>query len=356
MPGALQLVKEALKRARAARTLGYTKDVYHGTRFQPGSVALGAEDPALPAAGKGFNRFRPDSRHDMGIHVGDTPHAAQGIQYHWASLGQAQENLGKARAKYREALEFVRRQFPDESPWQHDQRAKLLLQMGGYIDPQVGQSQLANLFDGAYTMPLKARMRNMIDMPDLGNWSDPEMFLRNTLVPVKGQNRNISLLSGAGQYRDQKSLVEAAIPGPGMHMPDPMFRDMTHFALENFRDYGTHSGNEAWKNTARDINKDYGVDTWRYMNLGESKPRSLPPRYGLPGSVDLKGRVRKTGKQGYPSDRLGQVHTYAPQYSYVLFDPDQLRLPWAEFDPAWIGSGRLDKRKGGLVQLQEQSR
>lgn len=292
MSGALQALRDMLR----ARALGYTRDVYHGTRHA-------AE----------IDRFmlQPDrGQRDFGIHVADTPQTAYGALWRYAQRKYA------LSAPY----DVPTHNWINKAPLTDEERD--LLRSAGHARSQAELDY--NRAQGYALMPLRMRARGMVTVPDIGRWDHPGNWLENAVLHADADGQSARKLSMV--FSPQRARV---VPRPGTRMSQGMWNDLTDAAWDygygNRRRWLPDEADAGWQRDVQDISARHGVDVWRYLNTTEPRPRrSLP---------------------GWEQARL----TTTPDWSYMVLDPDALRLRWAAFAPEMQGSGLLTKRRGGLA-------
>lgn len=277
--GALELTKEALRRAIRARELGYTETGYHAT------------------TGDWTGPFNVAPSRDFGLHVAELPTGAN--ERIWSSI---------SKAGYYGGLNDIK-----DPTWADHATNEI------FNDWLVGRS----------VMPLKVRPGRSTEVPDLGRWDQSENWLSKA-VGIKGRDGLVRRWgSGWGSPRG----ADLVPWGRAEHTDPGLWRDLTDEALGGV-DFGE------WGAVLKDAMKQNNIDSLRYINTVEARPLNLKgvKPYEMPDHPKVRA-LRNSG--------LGLLKR--PERAWLLTNPDDVRLPWAEFDPAYQGSGALLKAAGGAV-------
>lgn len=228
---ALPLAMDEASRMKRAAEMGYTMDVFHGTAPKAGVTT-----------GK-FNEFeylRPYG--DAGIHVDPDPRVG---------------NIGASSAVTLNTKDFG-------------------------FEP-------ADYATGAQVLPLKAKIQNPLDLPDMSAWKDP--------VEWRDRLQMHGVLQKAAQERPELLPVLRALEqGAKGNAAEMMYPPKGTAVATHQQQLMT-----GWAEQLRNILKQHGHDSIRYGNIFEG-----------------------TGKP-----------------SYMLLDPNQLRSRFAAFDPTRAKSGDL---------------
>lgn len=247
-----------------------------------------------------IDQFRLDhglNRGDFGVHVAERPDTAMGALWAFASRKNNQQKAANlyGSSLYREAMrenDFMMRD--------------------------------------AAIMPLRMRLGHVVPtVPDLGRWDDPGRWLDKATLLQDG--RSIRNLWRSPTREELRPRLGSELPhDERMLLPPRMWNDLTDAAFDiEFSDRALGSGarGNQWKQALQEAANRHGATGYRYLNVVEARPRPSLPPWSLEGS-----RLLNT-----------------PDWSYIVTDPDALRLPWAGYEPQFQGTGRLLRRAGGSV-------
>lgn len=257
---ALETIPRAVKEA----ALGLTKTVYHGTGH-PEQALLPSTGLSKHSATKDFARLMekpPGGGADFGVHVDPDPKVANYVSKHLAV------------EKY----------------------------------PLVGGDNPRDIYRlNARVIPLKARIENALDLPDMGVWKDPESFARmlpegsyrlepSHDIPV-GPGKSIWRIVH-GPIEERPAVIQELADAAEGLISRPLkgrFKTIAELA-EN-----ANKEQAEWTRLLSTILKKHGYDAVRYLNTTEGV--------------------------GNPS--------------YMLLNSHQVRVPWAKMDPRKIAAGDL---------------
>lgn len=245
-----------------------------------------------------FNLWHSPGNSDFGIHVAARPDSAYGALWKHLSRASNQQKLHKPD---------LRGRFSDEAK----------------------REQELMLRDAAI-MPLRLRLGAVTPtVPDLGKWDDPARWLDKAVQHESGRG-----LSSLWRTPDRSELVPRparTMAGERVDMPPSLWHDLTDAAYDlNYRSsrhVGTPDYAEEWTRALRDAAQHHGATALRYSNTIEARPRRSLPPWG---------------------ERNPQLIA-TPDWSYLVLDPDALRLPWAQYAGSGQGTGQLLRRHGGRV-------
>lgn len=160
--------------------------------------------------------------------------------------------------------------------------------------------------NGGQILPLKARMTKTLDLPDMGSWRDPYEFARK--------------LPGAAYKIVEDEAAKGGWAGKLAHsLPvDDVTAELRQEALRMASKFpnikggllkpnNIYAAQEAWPETFKNTLNKYGYDSVRYLNNAEG--------VGAP--------------------------------SHMVFEPEQVRSVFANFDPRKILSGNLNASVAG---------
>jgi len=137
-------------------------------------------------------------------------------------------------------------------------------------------------------IPVKLRLHNPLELPDVGTWQRPEVIIRRVLQTKWGESHDDELQElhdAAEELSAQFSDIDEWVDSPESSEIMDELRDM--------------------------IKKD-GYDGIKYRNIVETKSGTDP-------------------------------------YSYIVFDAENIRSRFAEFDPAQLESPDISKAAGGFI-------
>ena len=161
------------------------------------------------------------------------------------------------------------------------------------LNPASGHRELTYR-PSAQILPLKARIRNALPLPDVGWWGNPVDWGESLIQQRLLQNGEGGTLAGTN--------FERRVGDNPIEVPSPILDDLLQLAAKHGSPYYTLSGRAGGNSSSfiADLTRwlqEHGYDAIQYSN-------------------NLEGR-------GEPS--------------YMLLDPRQLRSRWAQFDPAKFG-------------------
>ena len=210
-------------------------------------------------------------------------------------------------------------------------------------------------------MPLKAKMKNTLDMEDVGDWKDPYQVSTGLLQTPVGNKRQSELLNmqedmtpemesfefGEEAWRDSPEAAEFMDELRDMVREEGY--DSIRYANQVENKYGsqsglTPSGEKKVKNLQMQIKE---INDAAYKRDDAEKPP--PPT----GSSEKEVEAWLSSKRG-PNEQetkkiqelqkkigaIRETEAYDPN-SYILLDSNQLRSINAEFDPEQIESSNI---------------
>ena len=145
-------------------------------------------------------------------------------------------------------------------------------------------------------MPVKLRLHNPLELPDVGHWQRPEVIIRRTLETEWGESR-------ADELQDLEDKSDKLREPYG-------FMD----------DWAASPEASEIMDELRDLMKKDGYDGIKYRNI-----------------VEIEYDEEDAPTAG------------ADPYSYIVFDAENIRSRFAEFDPAQSESPDITKATGGFI-------
>ena len=145
-------------------------------------------------------------------------------------------------------------------------------------------------------MPVKLRLHNPLELPDVGHWQRPEVIIRRTLETEWGESR-------ADELQDLEDKSDKLREPYG-------FMD----------DWAASPEASEIMDELRDLMKKDGYDGIKYRNI-----------------VEIEYDEEDAPTAG------------ADPYSYIVFDAENIRSRFAEFDPAQSESPDITKAAGGFI-------
>lgn len=149
---------------------------------------------------------------------------------------------------------------------------------------------------GARIIPLKARIQDPLDLPDMAIWRDPHMFTQRGPKTDYKIGKVQGIVPGLEKW---KNVADPSMP------PSDVVQELRQAALRlsasNPGVRGSMKAQEEWPELFTQILKKHGHDSVRYIN-------------------NIEGI-------GNPS--------------HLLLDSNQVRVPWANFDPRKFRAGDL---------------
>ena len=219
-------------------------------------------------------------------------------------------------------------------------------------------------------MPVKLRLKNPLELPDVGSWQLPEVVARRALETKWGKSHSNEL----NEIMDEAAELA------------PTFADLD--------DWADSSEASELMDELRDMIKKDGYDGIKYRNIVESKygkegggltveghkqyealnkewhelrraifirneqaKRPLPdPSEATPEKVQTRykwliGNTEERARLEQIADLKELVRkneSYDP-HSYIVFDAENIRSRFAEFDPAQSESPEISKAAGGFI-------
>jgi len=216
-------------------------------------------------------------------------------------------------------------------------------------------------------IPVKLRLHNPLELPDVGSWQLPEVIARRALKTKWGKSHEEEL----NDIMDEAAELA------------PTFADLD--------DWAESPEAEEFMDELRDMIKKDGYDGIKYRNIVETKygkegggltvegqkqyealneewheirrqiqiRNQSPPPLGatqeeVQAWIDRKGEIA-TPEEKARMDQLSGLkelvrknESYDP-HSYIVFDSKNIRSRFAEFDPAQSESPDISKAHGGFV-------
>jgi hypothetical protein len=216
-------------------------------------------------------------------------------------------------------------------------------------------------------IPVKLRLHNPLELPDVGHWQRPEVIIRRALQTKWGESHagELQELHDAAeelsaQFSDINEWVDSPESSEIMGELRDMIKEDGYDGIKYRNIVETKYGKEGGGLTVEG-QKQYEAlnEEWHEIRRQIQIRNQSPPPLGatqeeVQAWIDRKGEIA-TPEEKARMDQLSGLkelvrknESYDP-HSYIVFDSKNIRSRFAEFDPAQSESPDISKAHGGFV-------